>query len=391
MHPETRMVHISAPVPDGSVPLSVPIYQTSSFAFDDPELIADGLHHPDRAYAYSRFANPTVRALENAVADLEGGAAAIATSSGMGAITMLLNGLLGTGDHVIAQRDVYGGTHAQLQDLANRFGVQVTRIGGHDPEELRAALTPRTRVLYLETVANPTGHVSDLPALAPIARAAGVLTVVDNTFATPIFCRPIEHGADVVVHSATKFLGGHSDVTGGLAVFTDRARYEKLWEHAVEFGATADPFAAWLTIRGLHTLALRMERHAANVARVAGWLAGHPAVAAVRWPGDPAHLSHAVAAGFVSGFPGAFCFDLAGGHDAGVRLMSRLRVIRAAASLGSTGSLILHPASTTHRQLTPEQLQESHLSPGTIRIAIGIEHPDDLVADLEQALDVVVR
>lgn len=382
MHPETRMIHIEAPAPATSSPLAVPIYQTSSFAFDDPELIADGLHGPDGGYAYSRFTNPTVRALENAVADLEGGAAAIATSSGMGAISLLLHGLLGAGDHVIAQREVYGGTHAQLQDLAKRFDVRVTRIDGRDPEELRAALTPRTKVLYLETVANPTGHISDLPALTPIARAAGVLTVVDNTFATPIFCRPIEHGADVVVHSATKFLGGHSDVTGGVAVFADRARYEEVWAHAVEFGATADPFAAWLIIRGLHTLGLRMERHAANVTRVAAWLADHPAVNRVTCP-QPGAAKH------ITGFPGAFCFDLAGGHDAGVRLMSRLRVIRAAASLGSTQSLILHPASTTHRQLTPEQLQESHLTPGTIRIAIGIEHPDDLVADLEQALDLV--
>ncbi|GAA2897954.1 methionine gamma-lyase [Actinoplanes cyaneus] len=384
MHPDTRMVHIEAPAPATSSPLAVPIYQTSSFAFDDPELIADGLNGPDGGYTYSRFSNPTVRALENAVADLEGGAAAIATSSGMGAISLLLHSLLSTGDHVIAQRDVYGGTHAQLRDLENRFGIEVTRIDGLDPAELRAAVTPRTKVLYLETVANPTGHISDLPALAPVAREAGVLTVVDNTFATPIFCRPIEHGADIVVHSATKFLGGHSDVTGGLAVFADRAHYEQVWEHAVEFGTTADPFAAWLIIRGLHTLGLRMERHAANVTRVAGRLATHPAVDRVTCP-QPGAAAH------ITGFPGAFCFDLAGGHDAGVRLMSRLRVIRAAASLGSTQSLILHPASTTHRQLTTEQLTESHLSPGTIRIAVGIEHPDDLLADLEQALDFVTR
>ncbi|GIE90551.1 trans-sulfuration enzyme family protein [Actinoplanes regularis] len=380
MHPDTRMVHIEAPALTGSTPLAVPIYQTSSFSFDDPELMADGMHRPDGAYVYSRFANPTVRALESAVADLEGGVAAIAASSGMGAITMLLHGLLGTGDHVIAQHSVYGGTHALLADLAKRYGVQVTRVDGRDPEEVRAALTPRTKVLYLETIANPTAHISDLPALAPVARAAGVLTVVDNTFATPIFCRPIEHGADVVVHSATKFLGGHSDVTGGLAVFADADLHQRIWAHAVEFGAVADPFAAWLTIRGLHTLGLRMERHAANVARVAAWLATHPAVSQVTCPG-PGAAKH------ITGFPSAFCFDLAGGYTAGVRLMSRLRVIRAAPSLGGTQTLMLHPASTSHRQLTPEQLRESHISPGTIRIAVGIEHPDDLVADLEQALD----
>jgi cystathionine gamma-synthase len=387
MHPETRMVHIDAPIPDRSTPLSVPIYQTSTFAFDDPELMADGMHRPDGPYVYTRFANPTVRALENVVADLEGGAAAIATSSGMGAITMLLHALLRSGDHVIAQRDLYGGTHALLHDLETRYGVHVTRVSGLDPEEVRAALTPRTRVLYLETIANPTGHVSDLPALAPVARAAGVLTVIDNTFATPVFCRPIEHGADVVVHSTTKFLNGHSDVTGGIAVFADPKLHRGTWEYATEFGVVADPFAAWLTIRGLHTLALRMERHAANVARVAAWLATHPAISAVTWAGggDKAGAKH------ISGFPAAFCFDLTGGYDAGVRLMSRIRLIRAAPSLGGTQTLMLHPASTSHRQLTPEQLQESHISPGTIRIAVGIEHPDDLVTDLDQALDVDAR
>ncbi|GAA4597952.1 methionine-gamma-lyase [Actinoplanes octamycinicus] len=384
MHPDTRMVHVTAPVPEHSTPLAVPIYQTSSFAFADPELMAGGLHRPDGAYVYSRFANPTVRALETAVADLEGGAAAIAASSGMGAITMLLHSLLGAGDHVIAQHSLYGGTHALLHDLATRRGVTVTRIDGRDPGELRSALTPQTRVLYLETIANPTGHVSDLPALAPVAREAGVLTVVDNTFATPVFCRPIEHGADVVVHSATKFLNGHSDVTGGLAVFADAELHRRTWEYAVEFGATADPFAAWLTLRGLQTLGLRMERHAANVTRVAGWLSGHPAVRSVSWTG-PAPAAH------VSGYPGAFCFDLAGGYDAGVRLLSRVRLIRAAPSLGGTQSLMLHPASTSHRQLSPAELAEARISPGTVRIAVGIEHPDDLIADLEQALDFAAR
>ncbi|MEV0902969.1 aminotransferase class I/II-fold pyridoxal phosphate-dependent enzyme [Actinoplanes sp. NPDC049802] len=385
MHPETRLVHVRVPVP-ASTPLSVPLYQTSSFAFDDPGPLADGLNRPDGSYVYSRFANPTVRALEETVADLEGGVAAIATGSGMGAISTVLHGLLRTGDHVIAQHTLYGGTLATLRDLSDRFGIDVTYVTGHDPEEVRAALTPRTRILYLETVANPTGHVSDLPRLAPIARAAGVTTVVDNTFATPVLCRPIEHGADVVIHSVTKFLGGHSDVTGGIAVFADDGRYRTVWGHGVEFGSVADPFAAWLTIRGLQTLALRMARHEQNVARIAGFLTGHPAVERVLWTGAPDHPSHAVAATFVDGFAAPFCFDLAGGYDAGLRFQQAIRLVRLAPSLGGTQTLILHPASSSHRQLDAEQLRAASIGPGTIRIAVGIEHPDDLIKDLEQAL-----
>ncbi|MFC4069994.1 trans-sulfuration enzyme family protein [Actinoplanes subglobosus] len=385
MHADTRVVHIHVPVPD-STPLSAPLYQTSSFAFDDPDPLAEGLNRPDGPFAYSRFANPTVRALEDTVAELEGGVAAIATGSGMGAVSLLLHSLLRAGDHVIAQHTLYGGTHAALRKLADRNGLTVTFVSGHDPEEVRAAITDRTRVLYLETVANPTGHVSDLPALAPIARAAGVVTVVDNTFATPLLCRPIEHGADVVIHSVTKFLGGHSDVTGGIAVFAGDALYREVWSEAVEFGATPDPFAAWLTLRGLQTLSLRVDRHTANVARVAGFLAGHPAVARVLWTGAPEHPSHAIAAAFVRGFAAPFCFDLAGGYEAGLRFQKGVRVIRLAASLGGTQTLILHPASSSHRQLDAAALRAASIGPGTIRIAVGIEHPDDLIADLDQAL-----
>jgi cystathionine gamma-synthase len=385
MHADTRVVHIHVPVPD-STPLSAPLYQTSSFAFDDPEPLADGLNRPDGSFVYSRFANPTVRVFEETVAALEGGTAAIATGSGMGAVSLLLHSLLRAGDHVIAQHTLYGGTHAALRKLAGRYDLTVTFVSGHDPAEVRAAITPRTRVLYLETVANPTGHVSDLPALAPIAREAGIVTVVDNTFATPLLCRPIDHGADVVIHSVTKFLGGHSDVTGGVAVFADDALYREVWSEAVEFGATPDPFAAWLTLRGLQTLPLRIARHTDNVARVAGFLAGHPAVERVLWTGAPGHPSHAIASAFVRGFAAPFCFDLAGGFEAGLRFQKGVRVIKLAPSLGGTQTLILHPASSSHRQLDAAALRAASISPGTIRIAVGIEHPDDLIADLDQAL-----
>jgi methionine-gamma-lyase len=388
MHPDTRVVHVAAPVPmaAGSTPLSVPLYQTSSFAFDDPETLADSMTRPDGAFVYTRLGNPTVRALEETVAGLEHGAAALATSSGMGAINLILHGLLGTGDHIIAQRALYGGTYATLQDLSARYGIDVTYVSGHDAGEVRAAIGPTTRLLYLETISNPTGHVSDLPVLAPIAQAAGLLTVVDNTFATPLFCRPLGHGADIVVHSATKYLGGHSDVTGGLAVFAAESRYRELWHHAVEFGVTADPFAAWLTLRGMQTLPLRMRRHEENAAAVARHLGTHPAVSAVRWTGLAGHPSHAIGARFLSGFGATFCFDLAGGYAAGVAFSKKIRLINLAPSLGGTRTVLMHPASTSHRQLDEDELRAAGIGSGMIRIAVGIEHPDDLLADLDQAL-----
>jgi cystathionine gamma-synthase len=386
MHPDTYAVHVAAPAVSGSTPLSVPIYQTTSFAFDDPDVLADSMTRPDGAYVYGRFGNPTVRALEQAIAGLEAGVAALATSSGMGAINTLLHGLLRTGDHIVAQRALYGGTYAVLRDLAERYGVQTTYVSGHDAEEVRAALRPRTRLLYLETISNPTGHVSDLPTLSAVARAAGVRTVVDNTFATPLHCRPIAHGADIVVHSATKYLGGHGDVTGGIAVFADDACYRTVWDHAVEFGATADPFAAWLTIRGLHTLPLRMRRHEENAAVIARYLVTRPAVAAVHWTGLTGHRSHAIAATFLSGYGATFTFDLAGGFEAGLAFSRKVRLIRLAPSLGGTQTLVMHPASTSHRQLDDDELRAAGIGAGAIRIAVGLEHPDDLLADLDQAL-----
>ncbi|MFI9007825.1 trans-sulfuration enzyme family protein [Actinosynnema sp. NPDC053489] len=383
MKPDTRVVHTPAPVPT-STPLSVPLYQTSGFAFDDPDAFADGMTRPDGAFVYTRFGNPTVRALEDAVAALEGGTAALATSSGMGAINAVLLAALGAGDHVIAQRALYGGTLALLRDLAQRWGVEVTYVGGHDPEEVRAALRPRTRVLYLETIANPTGHVSDLPA---VSAAAGddVLVVVDNTFASPLLCRPVEHGADVVVHSTTKYLGGHSDVTGGVAVFADDARYRETWRHSVELGVTPDPFAAWLTVRGLRTLALRVRRHEENAAVLARRLADHPAVRVVHWPGLDTHPSHAVAARLLGGFGSTFSFDLADA-EAGRAFVTGLDLVRLAPSLGGTETLVLHPAATSHRQLDDAQLAAAGITGGTIRLSVGIEDADDLWEDIAGAL-----
>ncbi|MFI9818429.1 trans-sulfuration enzyme family protein [Saccharothrix variisporea] len=384
MRPETRVVHTAFPDLEGSRPLAVPLHQTSGFAFTDLDTFAESMNKPDGAFVYTRLGNPTVRTLENAIADLEGGAAALATSSGMGAINAVLLAALSAGDHVIAQRSLYGGTHALLHDLTQRWGVEVTYVGGHDPDEVRAALRPRTRVLYLETISNPTGHVSDLPALAAAA-GEDVLVVVDNTFASPLLCRPIEHGAHVVVHSTTKYLGGHSDVTGGIAVFARSDDHVRTWHHSIELGVTADPFAAWLTIRGLRTLALRVRRHEENAAVLAHRLAEHPSVRAVHWPGLPDHPSHALAAKLLDGFGSTFSFDLAD-KAAGRAFVTALELVHLAPSLGGTETLVLHPASTSHRQLSEEELRAAGITGGTIRLSVGIEDPDDLWADIAQAL-----
>ncbi|MFJ8588968.1 trans-sulfuration enzyme family protein [Streptomyces sp. NPDC093595] len=387
LRPETLAVHPPQVQITGSTPLGVPLHQGHVFAFGSADAMAEAFHSPD-TFVYSRLGNPTVRALEDAVARLEGGAAALSYASGMGAINGLLLGLLSAGDHVIAQRCLYGGTYAILTDLAARWGVEVTYVSGTDPEEVRRAVRPGTRLLYLETIANPTTRVSDLPALIAAAAEAGVPSAVDNTFASPLLCRPIEYGADVVIHSATKYLAGHADVLGGIAVLKDRELYGRIRHYAVEQGAITDPFAAWLTLRGLQTLPLRIERQSASALDLAGRLAAHPAVAAVRHPALAGHPDHAVARRLLPrGGGGVVSFDLAGGHEAGRAFIEAVRLAALTASLGDVKTLVMHPASTSHRQLDAAALDAAGIGPGTVRMSVGIEHVEDLWADLEQALE----
>lgn len=388
-HPTTRTVHVQVPDAGNSTPLSVPLYQTSSFAFQDPDALREALARPDRGFAYSRFGNPTTRALEDAVAGLEGAAGGLATSSGMSAVNLVLRGLLGSGDHVVAQRRLYGGTATSLQDLARRFGVEVSFIDGHDESELRGVIRPGTTMLYLETISNPMVRVADLPALAGIARSMGAITVVDNTFATPLLCRPIDHGADIVLHSATKYLGGHSDVVGGVVVSASSELHQRLWRQLVDFGVQADPFAAWLTIRGLQTLAVRLDKQCANARELAHRLAEHPAVSTVSWPGLVKHPDHEVARRILSDYGGLLAFDLKGGHAAAYELLRKVRLITSGVSLGGVETLAMHPAGTSHRDMTGDELQAMGISQSTIRLSVGIEHPDDLWADLAAALDAV--
>jgi methionine-gamma-lyase len=388
LHPETRTVHQPVPEPRGSRPLGVPIYQQHQFSFDSADDLAAAFDGPDAAFFYNRLGNPTVRALEDAVADLEGGTGALAFASGMGAINAVLLGLLSSGDHVIAQRCLYGGTYASLCDLAERWGVEVTFVSGDDAAEVREALRPNTRLLYLETIANPTTQVVDLPAL--IAEVAGreIISVVDNTFASPLLCRPLEHGADIVVHSATKYLGGHGDIVGGVAVFASAELRRRIWDHAIELGASADPFAAWLTLRGMQTLALRMKRQCANALFLAERLGAHPATTRVYYPSLPSHPGYAIAQRLLDGGAGGgvLAFDMAGGREAGRIFAEAVRLALLTPSLGNVQTLVVHPASSTHRQLDAASLAAAGIGEGTVRIAVGIEHPEDLWADFEQAL-----
>ncbi len=384
----TRAIHGAALPAPAEAPLSTPIWQTSTFAFTDAEHYAHTLRQPGQGYVYTRYENPTTAALEATMADLEGGARGLATASGMGAIATVLLSLASAGEHLVAQRDLYGGTYSLLGATAGRLGIRTTFVDAADPTSAAAALRPETRAIYAETIANPTMTVADLPALAEVAAAAGVPLVVDNTVASPYLCRPLEHGAAIVVHSATKYLGGHSDVVGGVAVFADPARHTAAWKTMIDLGASPDPFAAWLVLRGLKTLALRMQRHGANARLLAELLDAHPKVTRVYWPGLPWHPTAALAAKLLDGDPGLLSFDLAGGREAGRRFIEATRLARLAPSLGGPETLVSHPASTTHRQLDAAALAAAGIGAGMVRVSTGLEDGADLAADFAHALEV---
>jgi cystathionine beta-lyase/cystathionine gamma-synthase len=384
----TRAIHgVQLPAP-AERPLSTPIWQTSTFAFDDAERYARALAQPRGGYVYTRYENPTTAALEALMADLEGAAEATAAASGMGAIASVLLTLAAAGDHLLLQRDLYGGTFSLATSIAARLGIETSFVDATDPIAVKAALRPATRAVYVETIANPTMTVADLPAMAQVALEADVPLVVDNTIASPYLCRPVEHGASVVVHSATKYLGGHSDVIGGVAVFADRELHHRAWETMLDLGAAADPFAAWLVLRGIKTLPLRMERHTANAGQVAELLGDHPKVERVYWPGLVDHPTHDVARRVLDGFGGMLSFDLRGGRPAGRRFIEATRVAQLAPSLGGPETLVSHPASTTHRQLDAAALAAAGIGEGMVRMSVGLEDAADLLEDLTAALEV---
>ncbi|GAA4441822.1 PLP-dependent aspartate aminotransferase family protein [Actinokineospora soli] len=382
LHRSTKAIRLSAPDPVRGKPVGVPLYQNAIFSFDNGEDLSAAFGDTEQ-YAYSGYGNPTVRAFEDGMTELEGGATALAAGTGMASINAVLFALLRTGDHVVVQEALYGGTHSALRGLAERWGVSVTAIAGDDPAELTAALRDETRVLVLETIANPTCAVPDLPGLVAAARAAGVATVVDNTFATPLLCRPLEFGADVVVHSATKYLGGHHDVQGGIAVFADAELRERTWRQAITLGTAMDPFAAWLVVRGMKTLPVRVREACASAAELAARHAQHPAVRTVHYAGLPTSPSHARATKLLDGgYGGVLSFDLDDPHG----FLARLELILNAGSLGGTDTTAMHPRTTSHRSVDPDVLARAGITDGTVRIAVGLEHVEDLWADVERAL-----
>jgi len=360
------------------------IFQTSTFQWDSPDAgLKFGEAEEPPAEFYSRWGNPNGRQLEAIVASLEGGEGALAVSSGMAAACLAVTPFVQAGDHVVGAKTLYGEVNALLTRILPRFGVESSLVRSGDPDEYRCALRPNTRVIVTESPANPTMECIDLAAVAALARHHGARLVVDNTFATPVNTRPLDHGAHASFNSATKYLGGHADVTAGVLV-SDRESVRRAWDHLRVFGAVIDPFAAWLVIRGLRTFPLRMERHNANGLKVAQFLAAHPKVTRVNYPGLPAHPSHEVAKRQMRGFGGMISLELAGGEAAALHFTKSLRLFTLAASLGGVESLCMFPASLS--KMSPDQRRAAGISAGLIRLSVGCEDSEDLIDDLEQAL-----
>lgn len=382
----TRAVHAAVrPADVPSKAIATPIFQTASFAFDDVASMARTLAEPGSGFMYSRVANPTIDVLERTLADLEGAEAGVAFGSGMAAIHGVLVALLAPGDHVIAPTAAYGSTLTLLKGMLARFGVETTFVDSADPAVWQKAVRPKTRVIYAESISNPALTVGDLPGLAAVAKSAGAALVVDSTFASPWIVRPLEHGADVVLHSATKYLGGHGDVIAGVAAGS-AATMKKVRHVLIDAGGMIDPFAAWLVSRGMKTLALRMERHSSTALAVAKALTTEKKVKRVLYPGLESHPQHALAAKLLRGFGGMVAIEVEGGREGGLAMLEKLRLFLRAGSLGDTHSLAVQPATTSHRQLDAKELAAAGISEGMIRLSVGLEDADDLIADLRQAL-----
>jgi methionine-gamma-lyase len=367
-------------------PTSVPIYQTATFSSEDAEELGAVATERVQGYAYSRLANPTGTALGAAVAELEGGAAGFALGSGMAAIHAALLSLVGPDRGIVATRAIYGSTRTLLVRRFGALGVPVGFVDPTDLEAVDAALRVRpAAVLYVETIANPTIVVADIAALAGLAHRHGARLVVDNTFASPYLCRPLELGADLVVESATKYLSGHSDALAGV-VAGPAALVEGVRQAEIDTGATLAPLSAFLVLRGIATLGLRMDRHGATSLALARWLERRPGVERVLHPGLPSHPQHDLAARQLDGTGGMFALELAGGRRAGEAFVDALEVAERTASLGSVHTIVAHPPSTTHRQLSAEELAAAGIGPGLLRVSTGLEDLDDLRADLERGL-----
>ena len=416
---ETLCLHAGQQPDAATGACALPIYQTTSYVFDSAEHAASLFNLQTFGNVYSRISNPTTAAFEERVAALEGGRAAVAASTGIAAQMLALLTLCEAGDEIVAARTLYGGTYTQLDYNLRKLGIATTFVDSDDPESFRAAIAPRTRCLYAETLGNPRLNVIDIERVAAVAHEAGIPLLIDNTLASPWLCRPIEHGADLVLHSATKFIGGHGTTMGGVLVesgrfpwdngkfpgmtepsrgyhgvifhetfgdfgFTMKARMETLRT----FGAALSPFNAWLLLQGLETLPVRMQRHCENALAVAKFLRGHPRVAWVNYPALEGGAWEGLARKYLPRGAGAILtFGIAGGERAGERFIEAVRFLSHLANVGDARSLVIHPASTTHRQLSPEEQLAAGVPPDLIRLSIGLETLDDILWDIDQALE----
>ncbi|HPS67839.1 MAG TPA: PLP-dependent aspartate aminotransferase family protein [Holophaga sp.] len=381
----TKLVH--AGIPEDAMGSAVtPIYQTSTFIFKDAQQGADRFAGKADGYIYSRIGNPTIKALEDAVAALENGCGGVATSSGMGAVSTLYLAVLNGGDHVVSTAGVYGPSRVLMEKHMSRFGVASTFVDTSDLDQMRAAMRPNTKLLYVESPSNPAMQVTDLVAAAQIAHEHGAILAVDNTFASPFLQKPLDLGADVVLHSVTKFINGHADIVGGVLAAKDEALYKQIRAMMVMAGTNMDPHQAYMVSRGLKTLSLRMERAQANAQVIAPWLEKHPKIESVSYIGLPSHPQYELVKRQMAG-PGAMIsFELKGGCEAGKVLMDSVRLASLAVSLGGVETLISHPASMTHAGMGREARASAGISEGLVRFAVGIEDVEDLIADLDQAL-----
>jgi len=381
---QTIAVHTSRPLNSTSA-VAPPIWQTTTFSAENAEEFAEIAVATTPSEFYTRYGNPTHKQVEATIASLEGAERALITSSGMGAIFAVVMSHLDRGDHVVAQRNHYAGTTTLFSEILPRWGIECTVVDQTRTEEFSAALKPNTKLIYVETPTNPLMQITDLGAIAALGKSAGILTICDNTFPSPINQKPLSLGIDATVHSATKYLGGHHDVTAG--AITGSAEFiERVWKFAIVSGASLSPFDGWLLLRGLRTIGLRIERHNRNALALARFLEDHPAVERVYYPGLESHPQHDLASRQMQGFTGMLSVELSGGFEAAEALISRLQLAVRAASLGGYETLVVHPAAMWGLQLSPEKLAATGLSSSLVRISTGLEDEDDLIRDFAQAL-----
>lgn len=390
MNKEQQFATLAVHAGEGACPatgaLDTPIYQSTTFVSADSDAMAAVYGEEKFGYMYTRYGNPTLRALEQKVAALERGEAALAFASGMAAISSAILGYVKAGDHVVAARSLYGAAYNFLNKKLPQLGASTTFVESPHVEDFERALRPNTRLIYFETPSNPVLEILDIAAIAELARARGIPSMIDNTFASPALQQPLKLGVTVVVHSATKYLCGHGDAMGGIAIGPKGYIADLSREVLRDFGGVLSPFNAWLILRGLRTLHLRMPAHCANAQRIAEFLAAHPKVERVNYPGLPTHPGHALARKQMTAFGAMISFEVKGEYAGGKKVMDRVKLFARAASLGDTRSLIVHSASTSHRAVPREQRLAVGITDGLVRLSVGIEAVDDLIADLEYAL-----